>query len=150
MDHNSQNHDLWKVFMPISFATALGNHEAALKLRAQRAEMLANNLANADTPNFKARDMNFKVALQQQTNHLASSQRLSMNVTDDGHHLGKTLPAFDDTMGYRVPQQPSIDGNTVEEHVEHGEYMKNALAFQASFTFLNGRFKGLMSAIRGE
>ncbi len=59
--------------------------------------------------------------------------------------------ALDDSnMMYRVPSQPSIDGNTVEDQIEHAEYMKNALAFQASFTFLNSKFKGLTAAIRGE
>lgn len=56
----------------------------------------------------------------------------------------------DDSVLYRTPHQPSIDGNTVEEQIEHAEYMKNALAFQASFTFLNSKFKGLNTALRGE
>jgi len=133
--------------MAISFDKALGIHEHALKLRTQRAEVLANNLANADTPNFKARDIDFKAALSAQGQ---GSERMAMSSTNNRHH-SSTPDLFDQgLLRYRTPQQPSIDGNTVEEHVEHGEYMKNSLAFQAGFTFLNGRFKGLMTAIKGD
>jgi len=132
--------------MAISFESALGVHEAAFKLRAQRAEVLANNMANVDTPNYKARDLDFKQALARQT-----EGKTDLNVTHEGH-IPLTL---DNDLGgsdllYRTPNQPSIDGNTVEEHVEHAEYMKNALDFQASFTFLNGSFRGMITALRGE
>ncbi len=134
--------------MAINFEAALGIHESALKLRTKRAEVLANNLANADTPNYKARDLDFKALLKGQMQ--SSGTGITMAVTNEGHRQGNGLSGRDDNLLYRTPQQPSIDGNTVEEHVEHGEYMKNALAFQASFTFLNGKFKGLQTAIRGE
>lgn len=134
--------------MPISFDSALGIHESALKLRAKRAEVLANNLANADTPNYKARDIDFRAALQGQMQSQAGS--MAMNVTNAKHQTGQRMEGMDDGLLYRTPHQPSIDGNTVEEQVEHGEYMKNSLAFQASFTFLNGKFTGLKSAIKGE
>ena len=132
--------------MAISFESALGVHEAAFKLRAQRAEVLATNMANVDTPNYKARDLDFKQALARQT-----EGKTDLAVTQEGH-----IPlALDNDLGgsdlrYRTPNQPSIDGNTVEEHVEHAEYMKNALDFQASFTFLNGSFRGMLTALRGE
>ena len=131
--------------MAISFESALGIHESALKLRGERAQVLANNLANADTPNFKARDLDFKQVLARQS---GADSAFGMRATHARH-----LPAVgqgDSEMLYRVPNQPSIDGNTVEEQVEHGEYMKNALQLQASFTFLNSRFKGLTSALRGD
>lgn len=131
--------------MAISFDSALGVHESALKLRGQRAEVLANNLANADTPNFKARDLDFKQVLANQTD---AGSTFAMRATHDRHLTAVSQGEAE--MLYRVPQQPSIDGNTVEEQVEHGEYMKNALQLQASFTFLNSRFKGLTSALRGE
>jgi len=134
--------------MPISFDSALGIHESALKLRAKRAEVLANNLANADTPNYKARDIDFRAALQGQMQSQAGS--MAMKVTNAKHQTGQKMDGVDDGLLYRTPQQPSIDGNTVEEHVEHGEYMQNSLAFQATFTFLNGKFTGLKSAIKGE
>ena len=132
--------------MAINFENGLGIHEQALRLRASRSAVLANNLANADTPGFKAKDIDFKSVLSGQ---LASTQGNSMQVTNNRHigHHGSTnqLDTF-----YRTPQQPSIDGNTVEEQIENAEYMKNSLAFQASFTFLNSKFKGLISAIKGE
>ncbi|WP_111643294.1 flagellar basal body rod protein FlgB [Marinimicrobium alkaliphilum] len=133
--------------MSISFSNALGIHESAFKVRAQRASVLADNLANVDTPNYKARDLDFKAAMAAQSN---PSSRFSLNTTQSGHLPARGFLDNDPSKAYRVPTQPSIDGNTVEEHVEHAEFMKNALEFQASFQFLNSRFKGLLSALRGE
>ncbi len=134
--------------MAISFDQATGFFEKTLDLRARRAEVLANNLANADTPHYKARDIDFKAALQRQ---LGQEQRQSfeMQRTRSDHLQGQSSSVLEDLL-YRTPQQPSVDGNTVEEQIEHSAYMRNALAFQASFTFLNGRFKGLMTAVKGE
>ncbi|MDQ2077334.1 flagellar basal body rod protein FlgB [Marinimicrobium sp. ABcell2] len=133
--------------MAISFESALGIHESALKLRGKRAEVLANNLANADTPNFKARDLDFRQVL---ANESGANSSFTMRATNARHlSLGASGQTGPEVL-YRTPHQPSIDGNTVEEQVEHSEYMKNALQLQASFTFLNSRFKGLMSALRGE
>jgi flagellar basal-body rod protein FlgB len=132
--------------MSISFEKALGIHEDALRVRGQRASILANNLANVDTPNYKAKDLDFKQVLAQKS---ASQQRFAVQVTHQRHISGAGL-SEDPNVLYRVPHQPSIDGNTVEDQIEHAEYMKNALAFQASFTFLNNKFKGLTSALRGE
>ena len=131
--------------MAISFDQALGIHESALKFRARRAEVLANNLANADTPGFKARDLDFKTAL-----NVAGAGGLTMARTAAGHLGDSGSGISDDALAFRVPNQPSIDGNTVEDQVEHAEFMKNALAFQTSFMMLNRKFKGLSSAIRGD
>lgn len=133
--------------MAISFDAALGVHESAFKLRAQRAEVLADNMANVDTPNYKAKDIDFKEALARQSGQGGDFAMASTNA--------RHLNAGESDMGnpdlrYRVPNQPSIDGNTVEEQIEHAEFMKNSLDFQASFTFLNSKFKGLTSALRGE
>jgi flagellar basal-body rod protein FlgB len=133
--------------MSISFANALGIHESALHFRSERASVLANNLANIDTPNFKAKDLDFKHALNQQ---MQTTNRFDVNTTNEMHIGGSSLLADDGDLLYRTPQQPSIDGNTVEDQIEHAEYMKNTLAFQASFQFLNAKFQGLRSAIRGE
>jgi flagellar basal-body rod protein FlgB len=130
--------------MAISFSSALGLHPAALELKAQRAEILANNIINSDTPDFKARDMDFHGLL------LGMSQKhLDMNQTH-GNHLAGMAGGPDGNLHYRVPLQPSIDGNTVDAQVEEAAYTRNALQFQATLTFLNGRFRGLMAAIRGE
>lgn len=134
--------------MAINFNTALGIHESALRLRGQRAEVLAENLANADTPNYKARDIDFKAMLQGQ--QALQGRGLDMNTSNDKHRGGGATLFPEDDLLYRNPLAPSVDGNTVEAHVEHAKYMENSLAFQSSFTFLNGKFKGLMSAIRGE
>lgn len=132
--------------MAINFNSALGSHESALKFRADRAAVLANNLANADTPNFKARDIDFNSRLQGEM----QGRTLTMSATDDQHvSLSSGIDTGADLL-YRSPLQPSIDGNTVGEQVEHAEYMKNALQFQASFTILNGKFKGLQRAIKGD
>lgn len=133
--------------MSISFANALGIHESALRVRGQRASVLANNLANVDTPNYKARDLDFKQVLAQKG---GSTQGFAVQVTNERHIPLGAMGVEDPNMLYRTPHQPSIDGNTVEDQIEHAEYMKNALAFQASFTFLNSKFKGLTAAIRGE
>jgi len=133
--------------MSISFESALGVHESALRIRGQRASVLAGNLANVDTPNYKARDFDFKQML---TQNLSQPSVFSTNLTNDRHIEASTITDDDSGLLYRTPQQPSIDGNTVEDQIEHAEYMKNALAFQASFQFLNSKFQGLRTAIRGD
>jgi len=134
--------------MAISFDKALGVHEDAMRFRGHRAAVLANNLANADTPNYKARDIDFQSALAEKMN--PQSKTIELQTTHQSHREAKGLLVDDGGLKYRTPQQPSIDGNTVEEQVEHGQYMENSLAFQASFTFLNSKFKGLIGAIKGE
>lgn len=125
--------------MAISFNKALGTYEAALKLRTERAGVLAGNLANVDTPNFKARDFDFQKALSAEiarADHRTAGASVKSSVASN--------------LQYRVPTQPSIDGNTVDEHLEHAEFMANTLEHQTAFTLLNSRFKGLISALRGE
>lgn len=129
--------------MTISFANALGIHEQALGVRVKRAEVLANNLANADTPGFKARDIDFKSVLNAATNN-----QLSMTQTRSGH-IDPQAPSVEN-LKYRNPTQPAIDGNTVDSQLETAAYMKNAMDYQASFQFLNSKFKSLTNAIRGE
>ena len=135
--------------MNISFNNALGVHEHALELRTKRAEVLANNLANADTPGFKARDIDFQSLLKDQMQGKGSEQSLKMTTTN-----GKHLPVngTDDSADllYRNPSQPSIDGNTVDTQTEKAEFMKNTLQYQSSFQFLSSRFKSMNNAIRGE
>jgi flagellar basal-body rod protein FlgB len=135
--------------MSISFDKALGIHESALHFRSERASVLANNLANIDTPNFKAKDLDFKQALNQKMN-ASKSHEFDLATTQLRHIDGSGFSMDEGDVLYRTPQQPSIDGNTVEDQIEHAEYMKNALAFQSSFQFLNSKFTGLRTAIRGE
>ncbi len=133
--------------MAINFDKALGIHDQALRFRSNRSSILADNLANADTPGYKAKDIDFQSALKNQlhSNHIRSQ----MSATHEKHFSLQSNTHDFNTL-YRIPQQPSIDGNTVEEQVENAEFMKNSLAFQASFNFLNSKFKGLTTAIKGE
>ncbi len=131
--------------MAISFENALGVHPQALDLRERRSEVLAANLANADTPNFKARDLDFQSILKNQMPNNGSSLERTHTM-----HLQPANMQLGAQMLYRNPHQASLDGNTVEDHIEQSKYAENSVQYQASLTFLNGRFSGLMSAIRGE
>lgn len=130
--------------MAINFDKVLGIHDQALSLREKRSEVLASNLANADTPNYKARDMDFKSVLNQ-----AMPSNVSLERTNNRH-----IAPADDLLGskmmFRNPNQASLDGNTVEAQVEEAKYAENAIQYQASLRFINGKFSGLISAIRGE
>lgn len=129
----------------INFNNALGVHPKALQLRAARAEILANNLANADTPGFKARDINFDQVLKGEMNVKRS---MPVERTNAGH-----LPGYqhvESELLYRNPIQPSIDGNTVDSQMEQAIFTRNAMNYNASFEFLNSKINGLAGAIRGE
>jgi len=121
-----------------------GIHEQAVQVRARRSEVLASNLANADTPGYKARDFDFKAMLREQAQpavRLAATHHSHIN-----NDQGLVAAA---QMQYRLPQQPSLDGNTVEVEREQAEYSANAVTYQASLRFLEGKIKGLKTAIRG-
>lgn len=134
--------------MAISFDKALGVYESALSLRSERAGVLANNLSNVNTPGYKAQDIDFKQALKDSMGQGIGGK---MATTTHAAHIGAAENnRFSGERLYRTPAQPSINGNTVEEQKEHAEYMKNTLEFQAAFTVLNSKFKGLTKAIRGE
>ena len=131
--------------MPISFDSALGNHDKALLVRSRRAELLASNIANGDTPGYKARDIDFRTALaniQQQNNH-------GLKLTHSQHLPASSNIAGMDVM-YRIPNQSSLDGNTVDSQMEKSAFAENALRYQASLTFLDMKFKGLIAALKGE
>ncbi|PSF05756.1 flagellar basal body rod protein FlgB [Marinobacter fuscus] len=132
--------------MAISFDSALGIHEQALQTRVKRAEVLANNLANADTPGYKARDLDFRAMLQ---NAQDSMTGLGMAKTHAGH-MDTSTPGADGELLYRTPHQPSIDGNTVDAQAEQSRFMRNAMDYQASFQFLSSKFSGLTKALKGE
>lgn len=116
--------------MSITFDKALGVHPEALALRLSRAELLAANLANVDTPNFQAKDIDYAAEMQRSSS-------------------GFSAPATPQVM-YRVPNQPSSDGNTVELNVEQAEFAKNTQDYQMSLAFLNMKFSGLKQAIEGK
>ncbi len=132
--------------MRIGIDNALGIHPQALQLRGERTEVLARNIANADTPGYKARDLDFKTVLAAQTN--AASQPL--RTTNARHLADPTAGQLDSNLKYRMPLMPSLDGNTVEAQVEQAEFAQNSLQFMASLRFVNGKLSGLMTAIKGE
>ncbi len=132
--------------MAISFDKALGIHEQALQARVKRAEVLANNLANADTPGYKARDVNFQAMMRQAQESLSG---LAMERTHEAH-LDTSSAGGADELLYRIPHQPSVDGNTVDAQQEQSRFMRNAMDFQASFQFLNSKFSGLTKALSGQ
>lgn len=135
--------------MSISFDRALGIHQQALGFRSQRAEVLANNIANADTPNYKARDLEFATVLAEQS---AKPQRgpVNLNRTDSRHIAADGIQVGEADLAYRTPFHPSIDQNTVDLQIEQSNYAENSVQFQASFTLLNSKFKGLVTALRGD
>jgi flagellar basal-body rod protein FlgB len=135
--------------MSISFDKALGIHEKALGFRAQRAEVLANNIANADTPHYKARDLDFAAVLAEQ-NEKQGGKTFGLSRTDSQHIAADGIQLADPALRFRTPFHPSIDQNSVDMQQEQANYAENAVQFQASFTFLNSKFKGLVGALRGE
>ncbi len=129
-----------------------GISQQALKIHSRRAEVLAGNLANADTPGYKARDIDFKAALQQVKNGMGD---VSLRTTNPNHinSAGTSPGRIDDVLGemkYRIPSQPSLDGNTVDSLKEKAAFMENALLYQTNLQFLGGKIKHLKSALKGE
>jgi flagellar basal-body rod protein FlgB len=147
--------------MALNLDSYLGVHAQALTLEAKRTELLAANLANADTPNYKARDIDFKAALAAAGGNSASAgssgSALAMSTTN-GAHLGaggvsgadSSDAAIDANLKYRVPMAPSLDGNTVDTQLEQAAFAENSVRYQATLTFLNARLKELMTAIVGQ
>ncbi len=132
--------------MALSFDKALGIHADALQVRSRRLELLASNLANADTPNYKARDIDFRAAL----GHAEQGLAVAVRRTHAGHMpAGGAGPGMLEPQ-YRIPNQPSLDGNTVDTQLEQAAFSQNAVQYQASLDFLNTRFRGLRTALRGE
>lgn len=123
-------------------------HQTALSLRAARQELLASNIANADTPNYKAKDINFASALQSALS--GSAEKLAVAQTSSQHLQGATGGSI---MGapvlYRHPDQPSADGNTVDMDVERAQFADNALRYEASVKFMSDDIKELIQAIQG-
>jgi len=152
--------------MAINLDSYLGVHAQALTLEAQRTELLAANLANADTPNYKARDIDFKAALAAAGSGSGSSSnssasgtagsgaRLAVTTTSAAHQGAQSANSMDAAIGanlkYRVPMAPSLDGNTVDTQLEQAAFAENSVRYQATLTFLNARFKELMTAIVGQ
>jgi len=121
-----------------------GIHSTALSLRARRSEVLASNLANSDTPGYKARDFDVGAILKNE------SPAMRM-VTTSARHIqperGLVPPS---QMLYREPMQASLDGNTVDPQLEYSNFASNTLEYQTSLRFLNGKIKGILLALKGQ
>lgn len=132
--------------MAISIDNAFGIHEKAMHLQGRRAQLIAQNLANSDTPGYKAKDIDFKAALKSVSN---GNLNTPLNTTQSGHIQPKGFFMGVESM-YRQPTQSSLDGNTVEPHVEMAEFTENSMRYLMTLRIMSGRINGMLSAIRGE
>ena len=133
--------------MQFNFEKYLGLHAPALTLQSRRAQLLAANVANADTPKFKARDINFRDIMQDIAKNPGYKGPL-----EETSKLHIQPPQFSNgyEVLYRHPFQASIDGNTVEPETETSNYMDNSMRYMASLRFLTGKFQTLQTAIKGQ
>ena len=144
--------------MSLDLNTYLGIEPDALKVYSQRAEVLAANLANADTPGYLARDIDFRAALAaagSQSDGLqpatTSANDLTAASTADGNaSTAAGNVSTEQFLKYRVPLAPSLDGNTVDSQMEEAQFAQNTVRFQAALTFLRDRFSELTTAIVGQ
>ncbi len=125
----------------------LGSHQQSIKVFAARSRILAANLANADTPNYKARDLDFRKMLNDYKNITSYNAPLK---TNHARHMQPSGFVFGSQLKFRQPQQSSLDGNTVEDQIEKSAFLENAMRYQTSITFISGKFRTLLSAIKGE
>ena len=133
--------------MAISFDKAFGIHQYTLGVRAERAEVISANIANADTPGYKARDLDFSSALEHASNQMQAGVSLARS---DSRHI-QAESALSGDLKYRNPNQPDTgDGNSVDVQQERMAFMENGLEYQTSMEFLNSRIYGLLKAIKGD
>jgi flagellar basal-body rod protein FlgB len=130
---------------------ALSFHQTALRLRGERQQVLASNIANADTPNYKARDIDFNSAFKQALGQ-GGAAAAPLVKTAAAHLGGKTdgPTASGASLLYRTTAQGNVDGNTVDMDAERNQFADNALRYEASVTFAGGQIKKLLSAIQGQ
>ena len=136
----------------------LATHADALQLRARRTQVLATNIANADTPNYKARDLAFAEVLKDVNkssagnsprSHQLKLSGSSMHLTDS-RHIASTNSTANAQLLYRQPEEASLDGNTVDKDLEQARFAENTVRYQATLSFINSRVSGLMRALKGE
>ncbi|MCC5795517.1 MAG: flagellar basal body rod protein FlgB [Chromatiales bacterium] len=128
----------------MDIAKVFATHTRSLALSQQRLSLLAGNLANADTPGFRARDIDFRSAMQD-----AGTNQLRLTTSRSGHMDATTGSALLAEVRYRPAEQPSMDGNTVDTQRESAAVAETAVRYQATLTFLNARIQGLRAAITG-
>ena len=122
--------------------------QQALGLLTRRQDVLAANIANADTPGYQARDIDFSQQLKQSmSNQAVAIPSVSMSLTSNKHIEGKPLPLDDGSLLYRVPDQPSADGNTVDMDHERVNFADNAVKYQSGLTFLGADIRKMMTVL---
>jgi flagellar basal-body rod protein FlgB len=136
--------------MALNLDTYLGVHADALKLQSKRMEVIADNLANSDTPGYKARDIDFRAAMANAGGAGGASAPVKLATTNPGHLGTDPTTEANATLKYRVPLAPALDGNTVDAQQEQAAFADNTVRYQATLTFLSSRFKSLMTAITGQ
>ena len=125
-------------------------NETALSLRSQRQQLLASNIANADTPHFKARDIDFNQALSAALSQSGQQAGTPMAKSDNSHLNGGQPDIFAGArLQYRNVLQGSVDGNTVDMDVERNQFADNAIRYEAGLTLISGQIKTMLAAIQG-
>lgn len=127
-----------------SFSNIFGLHEQALNLRQERMRLLSENIANAETPHYKSRDLDFKAAM----NAASQMSRVSIDQTH-ASHVGPSI-AEGNHVVFRVPMNTAADGNTVELHHQQTEFGKESSRYMATVQFIENRIGGIRRALRGE
>ncbi|ENO89521.1 MULTISPECIES: flagellar basal body rod protein FlgB [Thauera] len=127
-------------------------HQAAFNLQAHRQELLASNIANADTPHYKARDIDFRSALDSALGNAPGGglPGVALDTTHRGHIAGGGAPGADSFTLYRTELQSAVDGNTVNMDVERAAFAENSLRYEASVTFINGMLRSMNTALTGQ
>jgi flagellar basal-body rod protein FlgB len=143
--------------MPLNLDQHLGVHAKALEVHTKRGELIARNLANADTPGYQARDLDFRAALAAADKGGAAQSARGVSLqTTQARHIGPAndsngaVADTDPALRYRTPLAPSLDGNTVDAQIEQASFAENAVRYQATLTFLSSKFRGLMTALTGQ
>lgn len=126
-----------------------GLNAQSVLARSKRAEILASNIINADTPNYKAKDLDFGQILNQNKN-VSSVKPVSVNVNHENHISNGLNNIFTLQTKFRIPENASLDGNTVDSHIEKGQFAENAVRYQISLSMLNNKIQGLISTLKGE
>jgi flagellar basal-body rod protein FlgB len=127
---------------------ALGIHPQAIEAGARRLELLAGNMANADTPGFKARDIDFRATMQALLDG-PTGTAATLRLTQAGHQSAPGTSLAAEPL-YRVPNHPALDGNTVDTQLEQTAFAEASVRYQASLDFLDARIQGLRKALRGD
>lgn len=125
----------------MNIGSIFGISEQALQIASKRADLLANNLANASTPNYKARDLDFQAALD---------SAMQPGASENSNNSSSQLDPFDSALRYRIPMQAALDGNTVDPDVERTKFMENSMQYQVNLSFVKSTTARLQKALQGE